>query len=139
MTWTGTHGVYVDESWLLMRWDPEHQCVFAEWKAFATSADFRGALTKALSVARDNRAFSFVNDTRKLELVTDEDQWWIRNTWAPLAIGAGLRKIAVVMAVHGLSKMAIEHMFNGRPNTGERLMSRRFDSVSDALIWVKET
>jgi hypothetical protein len=112
MTWTGTRHVYVDEPWLLMRWDPEHHCVFAEWRAFATSAEFRGALTKALAVARDNHAFSFINDTRKLELVTDEDQWWIRNTWAHLVIEAGLKKIAVIMPQYGLSKMAIEHMFH---------------------------
>jgi hypothetical protein len=136
MTWTGTQDVYMDKPWLLMRWDPEHQCVFAEWKAFATSAEFRGALTKALAVAKDKRAFSFVNDTRNLELVSDEDQWWIRRTWAPLAVDAGLKKIAVVMAVRGLGKMAIEHMFNGRTNTDEHLVSRKFDSVADALIWV---
>jgi hypothetical protein len=67
---------------------------------------------------------------------SDEDQWWIGRTWSPLAIDAGLKKIAVVMAVNGLGKMAIEHMFNGRTNTDEHLVSRKFDSVADALIWV---
>jgi len=37
------------------------------------------------------------NDTRKLELVSDEDQRWIRYTWAAPAIEAGIKKIAVVM------------------------------------------
>jgi hypothetical protein len=59
-------------------------------------------------------------------------------TWTPLAIQAGLKKIAVVMALHGLSKMAIEHMFIGRPNTGEQLISRKFDSLEGALNWVTE-
>ncbi len=44
------------------------------------------------------------NDTRKLELVSDEDQRWIRYTLAAPAIEAGIKKIAVVMAPHGLSK-----------------------------------
>jgi hypothetical protein len=139
VTWTAAPEVYIDQPWLLMRWDPEHQCVFAEWKAFATSEEFRGALTKALAVGREKHATSFVNDTRKLELVCDEDQWWLRRTWAPLAIEAGLKKIAVVMAIHGLSKMAIEHMFSGRPTTGEQMVSRKFDSVADALTWLKAT
>jgi hypothetical protein len=63
-----TDDIYVDEPWLLLRWDRDHQCVFAEWKAFATSMEFQSA-------------------------------------WAPLAIKAGIKKIAVVMAPHGLSKM----------------------------------
>jgi hypothetical protein len=70
MSWTGTHDVCLDEPWLLMRWDPEHQCVFAEWRAFATSAEFRGALMKALVIGQEHRAFGFVSDTRKLELAT---------------------------------------------------------------------
>src|ERR1700682_5873848 len=100
MTWTGTHHVYMDEPRLLMHWDPGHQCVFVEWRTIATSAEFRGGLTQVLNVARDHSAFSFVNDTRNLELVTDQDQRWMRNTWAPLAVDTGLKKIAVIMAEH---------------------------------------
>ncbi|HXC79539.1 MAG TPA: hypothetical protein VNU19_21110 [Candidatus Acidoferrum sp.] len=138
MTLIPTNDVYLDQPWVLMRWDPEHQCVFAEWRAFATSAEFRGAMTMALAVGQDHRAISFVSDTRNLEVVTDEDQFWIRHTWAPMAIAAGLKKIGVIIAKRGLSKMAIEHMFKGRPNTGERLLSRKFDSVADAWIWLGE-
>lgn len=130
--------VIVDEPWLEMRWDVEHRCVLAEWKAFATSSDFQGALRMALEVIRQRNGATFVNDTRRLELVSDEDQRWLRYTWAPLAIQMGIKRIAVVMAQHGLSKMAIEGMFAGRRNTGDRLQSRMFDSVSEALNWVAE-
>jgi hypothetical protein len=128
--------IYADEPWLLMRWDIEHQCVFAEWKEFATSREFQGALTRVLEVVREKQAVSFVNDTRRLELISDEDQRWIRYTWAPLAVASGLRRIAVVIAAHGLSKMAIEGMFRGRRNTGSQLDSRTFDSLDEAMEWV---
>lgn len=128
----------MNEPWLLMRWDSEYGCVFAEWKAFATSVEFQGALMKALEAGRTRPGFSFVNDTRKLELISDEDQRWIQYTWTPLAIEAGVGRIAVVMASHGLSKMAIERMFKERRNRDNRLQSRTFDSVADALKWVAE-
>jgi hypothetical protein len=105
-------------------------------EGFATSREFQGALTRALEIVREKGASAFLNDTRKLELVSDEDQRWIRYTWAPLAIAAGVRTIAVVIAKHGLSKMAIEEMFQGRRTTGSQLQSRTFDSVEDALNWV---
>ena len=130
--------VYMDEPWLLMHWDPEHRCVFVEWKAIATSAEFRDALKKVLAVARENGAHGFVNDTRKLELVADQDQRWMRNAWAPMAIETGLRKVAVIMAQHWLGRMGIERSFERRPNTGEHLLSRKFHSVADALLWVTE-
>jgi hypothetical protein len=91
---------------------------------------------KALEVVRERQAVNFVSDTQKLESISDEDQRWIRYTWAPLASTTGLRRVAVVLAPSGLSKMAIQTMFKGRRRTG--LQSRTFDSLTDALKWVGE-
>jgi hypothetical protein len=124
----------VDEPWLFMRWDSEHRGIFAEWKAFATSEEFRGALTKAIEVIRSRRAGCFVNDIRKLELITDEDQRWILQTWTPQAVAAGLKRIAIVIAHTGLSKMAVEEMF--KEQASARVESRTFDSLPDAMQWV---
>lgn len=136
MTINLTADVYVDEPWLLMRWDGEHHCVFAEWRAFATSREFQGALTTALEVVRERQAVNFVNDTRQLDVISDEDQRWLRYTWAPMAAASGLRRVAVVIAEAGLSKIAIETMFKGRRRTG--LQSRMFGSLEDALSWAAE-
>src|ERR1700730_10460640 len=106
MTPSAEDAVYVDERWLLMRWDSEQECLLAEWKGFATSAEFRGALLKAIDVIRERNGTGFVTDTRKLELVSDADQRWLMTTWPPLAIAAGLKRLAIVMAKTGLSKMA---------------------------------
>jgi hypothetical protein len=127
--------VYVDEPWLYMRWDSQSRSVIAEWKGFATNKEFQGAMTKAIDVHRERQAVCFVNDTRHMELVSDEDQRWIRYTWAPMAIKAGVKRIAVVLAKHGLSRMAIQGMFAGRRNTAEQLDSRTFDSLDEAMEW----
>jgi hypothetical protein len=127
-----------------MRWDGEHDCLFAEWKGFATSAEFQGALLKAVEVIRDRNGAAFVNDTRKLELVSDADQRWLMSTWRALAIPAGLKRLAIVIAKTGLSKMAIEDMLKAGTNpvprgTGDDdadFQSRTFDSVDDAWRWV---
>ena len=126
--------VFVDKPWLFMRWHHEHEGIFAECKAFATSEEFRGALTKAIEVIRDRRAVCFVNDTRKLELITDEDQRWILEIWTPQAVAAGLKRIAIVIAHTGLSKMAVETMF--KEQASARVESRTFDSLPDAMQWV---
>lgn len=126
--------VFVDEPWLFMRWDHDSGGIFAEWKAFATSEEFRGALSRAIEVIRDRGAKSFVNDTRKLELITDEDQRWILQTWTPQAVAAGLKRIAIVIAHTGLSKMAVEEMF--KEQSEARIESRTFDSLPEAMQWV---
>ena len=127
-----------------MRWDSEHHCLFAEWKGFATSAEFQGALLTAVEVIRERNGAAFVNDTRKLELVSDTDQRWLMSTWPALAVAAGLKRLAIVIAKTGLSKMAIEDMLKAGTNpvpggTGAddaAFQSRTFDSVADALRWV---
>ena len=144
MNATSKDAVYVDEPWLLMHWDGEHGCLFAEWKGFATSAEFRGALLKALDAIREKRGAGFVTDTRKLELVSDDDQRWLVSTWPTLAIAAGLKRLAIVMAKTGLIKMAIQDMMKAGPNpvssgagaVDPAFQSRTFDSVADALSWV---
>ncbi|HEV3101537.1 MAG TPA: hypothetical protein VG426_04260 [Candidatus Dormibacteraeota bacterium] len=136
--------VYLDERWLLMRWDSEHKCLLAEWKGFATSAEFRGALLKAIDVIRDRNGAGFVTDTRKLELVSDDDQRWLMSTWPPLAIAAGLKRLAIVLAKTGLSKMAVEDMIKAGAAQAERepaagdpaFQSRTFESVAEAVQWV---
>ena len=136
MTISSTSDVYMDEPWVLIRWDQEHGCVFADWRGFATSSEFQSGLTKALDVVRERQAVNLVSDTQKLESISDEDQRWIRYTWTPLAATSGLRRVAVVLAPSGLSKMAIQTMFKGRRRTG--LQSRTFDGLADALRWVGE-
>jgi hypothetical protein len=136
--------IYVDKAWLHMRWDSEHDCLFAEWKGFATSAEFQGALLKAVDAIRQRNAAAFVNDIRKLELVSDEDQRWLMSTWPPLVVAAGLKRLAIVMAKTGLTKMAVEEMLRAGENPVSRgtgtadaaFQSRTFDSVADALAWV---
>ena len=135
-TTTPTGDLYVNQPYLMMRWDSDYRCVFAEWKAFATSDEFQSALMKTLEVLRERHGVCFVTDARKLEVVSDEDQTWIRYTWAPLAIAAGLERLAVVEARHGLAKFAIDKMFKGRRKTA--LQSRIFDSMEDAMKWVSE-
>jgi hypothetical protein len=128
-----------------MRWDSEHECLLAEWNGFATSAEFQGALLKALDVIREKVGAAFVNDTRKLELVSDNDQRWLVSTWPPMAIAAGLKRLAIVMAKTGLSKMAIQEMLKAAPNPvssgvgsmDPAFQSRTFDSVNEAFLWVR--
>src|ERR1700704_4077276 len=100
--------LYLDEEWLTIRWDGEHRCIYAEFRAFANSAEFRVGLDKILESIRARRAASLVSDNRKLEGITTRDQVWIRDFWVPLAVASGLKRIAVVLAPQGLGKIASE-------------------------------
>ena len=72
-----------DQPWLSIHWDAEHDCVHAEWKGFANSAQFRAGTTKILDTIKARGSASLVSDNRRLEGVINEDQLWIRDSWTP--------------------------------------------------------
>jgi hypothetical protein len=126
--------VYLDERWLIIRWDGERRCVYAQFKAFATSDEFRTGTLKILDAIRDRRAASLVSDNRKLEGVAQADQLWLRDTWMPLAVAAGIERIAVVVAQRGLGRIATEEVIGKFGATD--FVTRTFDTLDEANAWI---
>jgi hypothetical protein len=126
--------VYATEGWLSIRWDRECRCVHAEWTGFANSIQFRAGTMKILDAIKENGASSLVSDNRRLEGVTTQDQLWIRDTWVPLAVADGLRRIAVVLPRRGLGKIASEEII-GRFGKSTFVTST-FESTDEALAWL---
>jgi hypothetical protein len=128
--------VHLDEPWLSIAWDPACGCVYAEFKAFANSADFRDGTARILDVIRQRHAMALVSDNRRLEGVATHDQLWIRDTWVPMAVEAGLTRIAVVVAHRGLGKIASEEIL---AQIGDaKFTTRTFDSLPDAMKWAAD-
>jgi len=125
--------VYVDEPWLRISWDRLHKCVHAEFKSFANSSDFREGCTQILELIRAYRATALISDNRRLEGVTNLDQLWLRDSWLPQAVEAGIKRIAVVVPARGLGKLATEAIISKFGKTA--FETRMFESLPDALKW----
>jgi hypothetical protein len=129
--------VFADEPWLSIQGDRNSRCVYAEWKGFANSAEFRASSTRILEAIRTTGAASLVSDNRRLEGVADQDQLWIRDTWTRLAVDAGLTRIAVVVPHHGLGRIASDKILS---QVGMKAFSTRtFSTVSEAMEWASES
>ena len=126
--------VYVDEPYLSIRWDGVHHHVFSEWRGFANSEELRTSLVKGIRAIREHSAACWVSDARKMKVFTHEDQRWAKETWMPLAVRAGLKRLAFVTAPSGLGKLTIEDVSGLYDEAG--LQSRTFDSVAAARHWV---
>lgn len=127
-------GVYADEPWVSVQWDREYGCVYAEWKGFANTVELQAGMMRVIQATRDGHGESFVSDNRRLESVAAEDQRWIVETWTPLAVAAGLKRIAVVVAHRGLGKIASEAVLSQIGKTA--FVTRTFTTVSEAIEWV---
>jgi hypothetical protein len=125
--------LYLDEPYISIRWRSTPQLLYAEWKGFATSAEFRSALLAGVKAIRERHVTCYVSDGRKAKLVLPEDEKWAREVWLPQAVAAGLKRMAIVTAPTGLSKMAYEDAANAMDSHG--LSMRTFDSVAAATTW----
>ena len=133
VTFPPNDGVYVDQPWLLMRWDPIHQIVQSEWRAFANSVELRASLLRGIDAIKDHHAVGYLTDTRKVKVIVHDDQEWIKDTWLPMAINAGLKRIAVITAAVGLGKLTVEDVVGLVDDRG--LQSRTFESIEAGLKW----
>ena len=125
-----------DAPWLSIQWDGANRCVYAEWRGFANSGEFRAGLLGIIQALKDHNCGLLVSDNRRLEGVADQDQLWIRDTWTALAVAAGLRRIAVVVAQRGLGKIATQEILS---QVGMKVFATRtFTTVSEATEWVSE-
>jgi hypothetical protein len=130
---TGQDEVYLDAPYLSIRWRSTPQILYAEWKGFATSAEFRSALLTGVRAIRERHVAGYVSDARKAKMVLAEDEKWSREVWLPQAVAAGLKRMAIVTASAGLGKMAYDDAATAMDSHG--LSMRTFDSVAAATTW----
>jgi hypothetical protein len=129
--------VHFAEPWLSIRWDEAHRCIYATWTGLADSVEFRSGTMEILKAIRARKAACLVSDNRELAAVANQDQIWINESWVPLAVGSGLRRIAVVLAPQGQAKVASEGIIS---RFGDNVFeTRTFSSPDDALAWVADS
>src|SRR6202163_2968152 len=125
--------LYLDEPYLSIRWRSIPQILYAEWKGFATSAEFRAALLTGVRAIRERHVVGYVSDARKAKVVLPEDEKWSREVWLPQAVAAGLKRMAIVTAPTGLAKLAYSDAAAAMDSHG--LSMRIFSSVPSATTW----
>jgi hypothetical protein len=127
--------IYLDEPYLSIRWRSVPRILYAEWKGFATSAEFRAALLTGVQAIREQHVVGYVSDARKAKVFVAEDLQWVTDVWLPQAVAAGLKRMAMVTAETGLGKAIIEDVAKEIDNHG--LSMRKFNSVAAATVWAQ--
>jgi hypothetical protein len=77
----------------------------------------------------------YVSDARKAKVFVPEDQKWAMTDWAPQAVAAGLKRMAMVTAETGLAKSSAEDVSKQIDQHGRSM--RTFDSIGVATVWAQ--
>lgn len=126
--------VYLDEPWVSIRWDTAHRYVRTEWKGFATSVEFREALSRALMAITQRKALACLIDFRNVKFIANADMDWVNDSWIPLVVQAGLRRFALVRTAGGLRRLVVDGLM--RRCEDQDLLIRGFDSLDEATNWL---
>ena len=127
--------IYLDEPYLTIRWRPVPKILYAEWKGFVTSAQFRAALMTGVRAIREKHVTGYVSDARQAKILGPEDEQWARDVWLPEVIAAGLKRMAVVTAPTGMAKVMYEDAAEDMDS--QAFAMRTFDSIPAATVWAQ--
>jgi hypothetical protein len=118
----------------IVKWDAEARAVHTEWHGWANPTEFKAVLEAGLSAMKEHRGSRGLSDTRLQKAIQQSDQEWIDRDWFPRAMGAGLKRVAIVVAQSVLVQMNIERVLKTAPTA--KLEVEHFGTVDAARTWL---
>jgi stage II sporulation SpoAA-like protein len=124
----GLAQVYFDTACVSIRW--ERQCVVVEWKASASSDEFRAAQVMSIRACEENRASRILVDARNMKLGLVDDERWRSEDMLPLLALTGVRWIAIVTPADRLAGDI------ARTPRSSAVETRHFGTLDEARQWL---
>lgn len=121
----------------VVRWDPTCRAVHIEWQGWANPTEFAAVNEACLHALTQHHGSRWLGDLRKLKPIQQSDQDWITLDWFPRVLAAGLRRMALVVAISGLAMMNFRDILSRIPGTSG-LDVAYFATVEEARAWLKE-
>jgi hypothetical protein len=118
-----------------IKYSQQNDIIYVEWFGKTTSFQFREGNETLIEKIREHNCGRVINDIRKLELISMEDQQWIIQDYLPRSVDAGFKVVAFINpeeVFNKLSVLTVLHSFEDLP-----LKSGFFDTVEEAEGWVK--
>jgi stage II sporulation SpoAA-like protein len=119
----------------LVTWNPDLRAACLEAQGWATTAEAQAVLDAVIRALRAHHGSRWLIDGRKMKVIKQADQDWIKENWLPRAAAAGLRLAALVMPESGLAMMNIDDVARVSENG---IDVRYFSTVEEAAAWLTE-
>jgi stage II sporulation SpoAA-like protein len=117
-----------------VRWDEPHQTVFVEWDGWANSAEFTALLDAEVRALQEHGGSRLLADCRRQRVLNPADQERADREWTPRAIGAGLRRFAIVLPVSDMAAGHLQERMGKVPPSAMQVAY--FASVEEAREWL---
>ena len=108
--------------------------VIFNWKTAPTSSEFRDALNKGLEVVQETNCKNWIGDCTNLGAIDENDQNWSNTEWFPKALGAGIKKMGVIVADDVFNQMSVDQIMS--KVEAADFVSKYFPTVDQAKTWI---
>ena len=101
------------------------------WHGYGKGKPYRDALDKALVLLKNEGLDSWLADMRNASVIDPEDLEWVNTNWAPRAVAAGLRWVAMVFPERSIPRMQVQRIERAGVPV-EEMKSAFFTKVEEA-------
>lgn len=104
------------------------------WKGNGIGDEYKHTMTRIKDLIAENKIERWVAEISNFGVVSKENKDWVNAEWFPGVIGAGLRRMAVVLPSNIFGKMSAEEVL---AKVTDHVHIRHFDNLDDAKVWIK--
>ncbi|MDF3071130.1 MAG: uncharacterized protein K0R38_6731 [Polyangiaceae bacterium] len=114
---------------------PELAAMINTWSGFLKGEAYRGRMERILELVAEHGIDRVLADVSRIRSLIAEDRVWTNEVWAPRAVAAGVRAMAVVLPQNVFAQLGVTHVVE---KLGEvRILTAQFDDALDAQRWLE--
>lgn len=127
---------YFDSSFATVQYDERTGAVTGELREFVKGESFQEYMDAIIDAIADQSTTKVIADTSSFEgALTEDDQVWSVQDWAPRAEEAGLETMALVMPESVLAKMSVDNIIE---MTDDSIKRDVFSDREKAEEWIRQ-
>lgn len=114
---------------------PELRALINTWSGFLKGDHYRSRMERVLELVGEHRVERVLADVSRLRSLLAEDSVWTNGVWAPRAVAAGMRAMAVVLPSNVFAQLSVTRVVQ---RLGEvQMLTAQFDDVLAAQRWLE--
>ncbi|MGD1846852.1 MAG: STAS/SEC14 domain-containing protein [Salibacteraceae bacterium] len=117
--------------------DAVTKTVIANVEGFLDFETFKKICLISVEKLKEHKTGNLLVDTSSLKVMPKENQIWIQGVWFPLAMQAGMSKLAFLVPDNPFGRASMEAANKEASNEGAVAM-RYFFNKQEALDWLRE-
>jgi SpoIIAA-like len=114
---------------------PELAALINTWTGFLKGDEYRSRMERVLELVATHGVDRVLADVSRIRSLVSEDSAWTNEVWAPRAVAAGMRAMAVVLPSNVFAQLGVTRVVEKLGQV--EMLTALFDDARDAQRWLE--